>query len=217
MGKISVISTLVLVLSISLPAQDRERSEHWQQRNSQFNTELSSVPLNAVVFLGNSITEGFDLPTAFPGQNVINRGIIGDHLDGVIERLDNSALALKPKKIFLLMGINDIGDRRDDDYIMKMYSLLLDTLQSQLPDTEIYVHSILPTSPRWKNCPPDQIKRINACLALEALKRELVYVNLYPYFLRGMNYINMDLSRDGLHPNQAGYELWREKVLPYLK
>lgn len=214
--KILLLVVLSMIGSLLL-AQERERTEHWNMRNELFDKELSSAPQGTVVFLGNSITEGFDLPTAYPGKDYVNRGIIGDHLDGVIQRLGNSAVGLKPQKIFLLIGINDIGDRRDDAYLKKMYTLLLDTLQQELPETQIYIHSLLPTSSRWKNCPPDQIKRINTWLALEALRRNLIYVNLHPHFLDGMNYVNMDLSNDGLHPNAEGYEVWKALILNYLE
>lgn len=210
----------IIVLSIvctSLLAQDRERTEHWHARNSLFEQELDSAPRQTVVFLGNSITEGFDLESAFPGQNYINRGIVGDHLDGLIQRLNNSAVGLDPTMIFLLIGINDIGDRRDDAYIMDMYTVLLDTLQQELPETQIYLHSILPTSARWKNCPPEQIKRINSWLIDETIQRGLVYINLHPIFLGNGEFINPGLSHDGLHPNAEGYEVWRRSILRYLE
>lgn len=170
-----------------------------------------------LVFLGNSITEGFDLEAYFPGHAVANRGIVGDHLDGLIERLENSAVSLEPKKLFLMIGINDIGDRRNDAYLKDMFITLIDTLVISLPDTEIYLHSILPTSPRWKNCPPKQIKRMNGFLAQLSLEKGLTYVNLYPYFLGDMERIDPALARDGIHPNQAGYDIWARKVRTFLE
>ena len=85
-----------------------------------------------MVFLGNSIIEGFDLGFYFPDHQTINRGIVGDHLDGLIERLDNSAVALKPEKLFLMIGINDIGDQRSDEYLKAMFTTLIDTLDSKI-------------------------------------------------------------------------------------
>lgn len=212
------LALLCLLLGVSsLFSQSRERTEHWQTRNQQFNTEMDSIGHPDNVFLGNSITEGFDLETLFPGHELANRGIAGDHLDGLIQRLENSALSLEPEKLFLMIGINDIGDKRSDEYLKSMFITLIDTLVTGLPETEIYLHSILPTSPRWKNCPPDQIKRINNFLALLAKENELVFINLYPDFLGDMKYINPDLARDGLHPNQAGYQIWAEKIQDYLE
>ena len=213
---LKAVIIITLLLGVSL-ARERSRTDHWESRNALFNSELDTVKRGGIVFLGNSITEGFDLPRYFPGQHLINRGIVGDHLDGLIERLGNSAIELEPVKLFLMVGINDIGDKRSDEYLKTMFVTLIDTLQKELPDTEIYLHSILPTSSRWKNCPPDQIKRTNAFLAVLSLKKDLVYINLYPDFLEDLQYINPALTRDGLHPNQAGYEIWAREIRAFLK
>ncbi|MEA1878598.1 MAG: GDSL-type esterase/lipase family protein [Bacteroidota bacterium] len=197
-------------------AQERPRTQHWQARNQLFETELDSISEGKLVFLGNSITEGFDLELYFPQHQTYNRGIVGDHLDGLIERLNNSAVALKPEKLFLMVGINDIGDQRSDEYLKLMFTTLVDTLISELPETQIYLHSILPTSARWKNCPPDQIKRLNSFLTLMTIEKGLVFVNLYPCFLDDTQYLNPELTRDGLHPNKAGYDIWAEKIRSFL-
>ncbi len=214
--KLLIVFILLLVGCTSLFAQSRERTAHWHLRNQQFNAEMDSLGEVDIVFLGNSITAGFDLAHYFPGNRIVNRGIIADHMDGLMERLDNSALNLKPKKLFLMIGINDIGDKRSDEYLKTMFVTLIDTLQEELPETEIYLHSILPTSSRWKNCPPDQIKRINGFLLGLALEKDLVFINLHPSFLGDMQYLNPDLTRDGLHPNQAGYDIWAEKIKTYV-
>ncbi len=202
----------ILLLWGSVFAQERPRTEHWQARNQLFEAELDTASKGSIVFLGNSITEGFDLAFYFPQHSTINRGIVGDHLDGLIQRLNNSASALKPEKLFLMIGINDIGDQRSDEYLKSMFTVLIDTLITELPETKIYLHSILPTTARWKNCPPDQIKRMNDFLTLMAIEKNLVFINLYPYFLIDTQYLNPALTRDGLHPNQAGYDLWAEKI-----
>jgi lysophospholipase L1-like esterase len=208
---------MILLFSGISFSQDRPRTEHWQQRNQLFQRELDTVSTGGVVFLGNSIIEGFDLKFYFPDHQTVNRGIVGDHLDGLIERLDNSAVALKPEKLFLMIGINDIGDQRSDEYLKTMFTTLIDTLIEELPETRIYLHSILPTTSRWKNCPPDQILRLNSFLTFLAIDKGLVFVNLHPSFLDDTQYLNPELTRDGLHPNQAGYALWAEKIRSLLE
>ena len=208
-----ILLILVFLCLNTISAECRERTKHWHLRNNLFNTELDSSPKAAIVFLGNSITEGFKLDEYFPEAQTINRGIVADHIDGLVERLYNSAVGLEPKKIFLMIGINDIGDQRDERYLREILSSLVDTLTSELPETEIYLHSILPTSSRWKNCPPDQIRRINDFLEILALDAGIIYVDLYPLFLdESREYINPKLTKDGLHPNQAGYDIWAEKI-----
>lgn len=207
----------LLITLTSLSALGGERTDHWQKRNFQFEAALDSLGEVDNVFLGNSITEGFDLEQYFPGHETANRGIVGDHLDGLVERLGNSAVGLKPEKLFLMIGINDIGDRRSDDYLQKMFVTLIDTLMRSLPETDIFLHSILPTSPRWKNCPPEQIKRINVFLAQLALDKGIFYVNLYPYYLGDLERIDPSLAKDGIHPNAEGYQIWADKIRHYLK
>jgi len=217
--KLRTVVLVILLLNVSLGlSQNRAHSDHWQSRNKQFNLEMDSLDHVDNVFLGNSITEGFDLEYYFPDHELANRGIVADHIDGLMQRLENSALALKPNNLFLMIGINDIGDRRDDEYLKKMFSVLIDNLTHALPETEIYLHSILPTSPRWKNCPPDQIRRMNLFLERLAKERGLTYVDLHPLFLNESGeFIHPDLTRDGLHLNALGYEIWVDQIRGYLK
>jgi len=86
-----------------------EKTEHWHDRTKLFISDLDSLSKGEIVFLGNSITEGFDLEKYFPDTVPINRGISGDHTDGLIERLEYSIITLEPSKLFILIGINDIG------------------------------------------------------------------------------------------------------------
>jgi len=209
----------IFLLTTSLSAQQRERTPHWQARNKLFEEAKSSVAKNGYVFLGNSITEGFNLEQYFPEWPVVNRGIVGDHIDGFLQRLDNSAIDLKPSRLYLLVGINDIGDRRNDDYLKKMYTILIDTLTILLPKTEFYLHSILPTSARWKNCPPDQIKRMNLFLKTLARKKHITFVDLHPHYIDESGYLKQNLTRDGLHLNSDGYKIWadilkKKRVIP---
>lgn len=211
------ILIIILGYSISGLAQKRVRTEHWKSRNQRFEAELETLSKNQIVFLGNSIIEGFDLETSFPGLPMVNRGIVGDHLDGLLERLENSAIGLRPAKLFVMIGINDIGARRDDDYLKWMFTVLIDSLVMELPDTEIYLHAILPTSARWKNCPPEQIFRINAFLEDLAETRELTFVDLYIRFRDKDNRLKPEYTTDGLHLNQQGYALWAEEISRYLE
>jgi len=218
MKRIALIILSVLVLSVTSFSKTRTRSEHWIARNQQFDHELQTEPKGGVVFLGNSITEGFDLDKYFPGLPVINRGIVADHLDGILVRLENSAVGLKPQKLFLMIGINDIGDRREDVYLREMFSILVDTLTAALPETEIFVHSILPTTERWKNCPPEQIERINDFLEILALDKGIHYVDLHPLFCTpGTQQLNPSLTPDGLHLNDAGYAIWVKEINNYVE
>ena len=136
------------------------QSKHWQSRVNQFSHEIKSTPKGKIVFLGNSITEGFDLTAAFPKTRPINRGIISDHLDGVLDRLDSSVIVLQPSQLFILIGINDIGRGDTDSLINSRYRTLLSRLHLDIESTRTYLVSILPTSVKWSNCPKEKIEQI---------------------------------------------------------
>ena len=85
-------------------------------------------------------------------------------------------------------------------------------------DYDVYLHSILPTSPRWKNCPPELIKSMNVYIERLANKYDLTFVNIYPLFKdENSDYVKDDLVKDGLHPNEAGYKIWADYLKTVIK
>lgn len=56
-----------------------------QQKLSMF--KATPVSNGAIVFVGNSITEGGNWSELFPDKHILNRGIGGDVSDGVLKRL----------------------------------------------------------------------------------------------------------------------------------
>ena len=73
---------------------------------------------HSIVFLGNSLTQNFELSEFFPNHKIKNRGINGDVSAGILNRV-KSITALHPSKIFIEMGINDLGTGVSNDRILK--------------------------------------------------------------------------------------------------
>ncbi len=193
------------------------RSEHWQQRYALFKEELSSVPKNGILFLGDSITEEFPLGTYFPDSPIINRGIGGDSIDGVIARLELSAIQPRPAKLFLMIGINDIGADQSVAYMRQKYIELFSLIQSGLPQTQFYVQSLLPCTEEWSKSMTDQVREINQFLQKICREKSIPFIDLYARFIDPKNYLNEGLSRDGLHINTNGYNLWAQIIGPLLQ
>ena len=201
----------LLVLSILFPsmlAAQHKRTDYWQKRTTLFKNEAETMDTSKVIFLGNSITEGFDLEKFFSGSKPINRGISGDHIDGVIERFDYSVLKLKPSKLFVMIGINDIGAGDSDSLIQLNYEKLLRIVLQSLPNTRIYIQSILPTTAIWANCPVDKIQRTNKFIQDFCSKFGFTWINLYTKFATKDGYLKNDYTIDGLHLNSKGYVYW---------
>lgn len=190
---------------------------HWHERMAIFTEKQDSIKNGSAIFWGNSIIEGFDLKTYFPNMQTVNRGIVSDHIDGMIERMDVCLGDADNVKLFIMIGINDIGAKRSEKEIKYLYRKMINKVVKEY-NYDIYLHSILPTSPRWKNCPPQLIKDMNIYIEKLAKKHKLTFVNIYPLF-KGENsdYAKNELLKDGLHPNDAGYKIWADYLKKIIK
>ena len=188
------------------------RNEHWYKRTTQFKEELKTLEKGGIVFLGNSITEGFDFGKYFEKSKIINRGINSDHIDGLIERLQYSVIDLQPSKLFIMIGINDIGAQDSDSTILNNFDTLLKMITDKLPATNVYIQSILPTTAKWKNCPPEKIVRLNNQIKKYAQLHKFNWVDIYTLFVDENSFLKSELTSDGLHLNKKGYHLWANKL-----
>src|SRR5262245_35668783 len=98
----------------------------WLERRTAWAEHLQQDQ-GALVFLGDSITQGWgdDMRGSFAGVKVANRGISGDTTRGVLIRLEEDVLALKPTGVVLLIGTNDLGEQADPDTIAANLKLIL--------------------------------------------------------------------------------------------
>lgn len=200
-------------------AADRVYSTYYYQRATHF--EKLATSKKDIIFLGNSITDGAEWAELFQNKHVRNRGISGDTTWGVYDRLD-VILQGRPSKIFLLIGINDIGRGRTDEYVVEGVERIIRKIKADSPRTKLYVQSLLPVNPvygkfgghtsQWKRIPG-----INSVLKEVAAREKVTYIDLFSHFADEEGKMNKNLTNDGLHLLGEGYEVWKEVVLPYLK
>jgi len=145
---------------------------------------------------------------------VINRGIAGDITFGVLKRLDDVILR-QPSKLFLLIGINDIGKDIPDAVIADNIRKIIERVQSQSPSTKIYVHSLLPVNPDVKNFPQHYDKQEHILNTNKLIKRvtenaHCIYVNIHDLFKDKQGKLDAKYTFDGLHltPSGDGYQKW---------
>ena len=201
----------LLFMFNSIMAQ-HTRNEHWRERTAIFKEELKTLEKGGIVFLGNSITEGFEFDKYFTKLKIINLGINSDHIDGLIERIQYSVIDLQPSKLFILIGINDIGAQDSDSTILTNYKKLLKIIATNIPDTKVFVHSILPTTAQWKNCPPEKIVRLNHQINELVIQHKFTWIDIYSLFVNKNSFLKSDLTRDGLHLNHKGYLVWANEL-----
>lgn len=150
---------------------------------------------------------------AFGNANIVNRGVNGAETPIMLEHLE-ATLAGRPKKIFFMMGTNDLGTRgmNDPAFVAKSVRTALKRCKNESPETEIYFQSILPCTTNGvkdvKHIPitNDSIKRL--CQEYGA-----TYIDLYDDLT---DIANMKISYDGTHLTMSGYRTWCNKIAQYV-
>jgi lysophospholipase L1-like esterase len=165
------------------------------------------------IFLGNSITAGTDWSKLLNLQQAINRGISGDITFGVLERLQD-IIDGKPKKIFILIGINDISRNIPDSVIINNYKKMISRIRKGSKKTEIYFNTLLPVNAsfeKFKNHygKDDHILHINDEIRKMAAKKVTI-IDLYNQFTDKDKHLRAELTKDGLHLIPEGYKVWAD-------
>lgn len=165
------------------------------------------------VFLGNSITAGGDWGKLLDLPNAKQRGISGDVTFGVLERLQE-VIDGKPKKVFVLIGINDIARNIPDSLILRNYKNIIKRIREGSKKTQIYFYTLLPVNASFQKAKnhygkDEHILYLNSEIRKLAAKNVTI-IDLYPHFLDGENHLRADLTKDGLHLIPAGYQVWAD-------
>ena len=177
--------------------------------SSQF--EVLSGTRAEVVFLGDSITQGGRWSELFPGSGAVNRGIGGDTTADLLARLDQ-VLALQPAKLFVMIGINDLNRGLGPDTATANYQQMFDRIDAALPDTRVFLQSVLPVNDDWAATNNTHIPTLNAALQAQASARGYTYIDLNSAFSGPNGQLRTELSNDGIHLMGKGYALWREQI-----
>lgn len=174
-----------------------------------------------IVFLGNSITAGANWNELLGIPQARNRGISGDISFGVLERLDEVTEG-KPAKIFILIGINDLGQNTPVEVVLNNYKRMIDRIKKASPATKIYFQTLLPinnTFPKLKKNynKLNEIIKVNQELKIIAATEKITLIDLHPHFVDNDGRLKKEITEDGLHLNAKGYQIWKKILLPYLK
>jgi acyl-CoA thioesterase-1 len=192
----------------------QERVRDWPQFNfyREANEQLLAqhVATPPVVFLGDSITYGWDLKAFFPNQPYVNRGIEGQTSAQMLLRFRTDVLALHPRQVVIQAGTNDIEQQMSVEWAIDN----LTSMAELAHDNRIRVVflSVLPvydisTHKRTASHPLADTRRINQWLQLYAGRNGDRYVDCFREMAEPDGRLNPAFSDDGLHPNAAGYKI----------
>lgn len=190
--------------------------EFWQRTVDRYTTDTLTAERGGIVFVGDSITMGFDLSSAFPGAPVINRGIGGERTDHVLQRIDTTIAPLEPRAIFLLIGINDLlFPQLTVDQVAGNHEALVLALRKAAPEANVYVQTVMPVGPRWEQGNPGVVA-LNEKIREAAARSQVELIDLHALFVDETGHLKPDFSTDDIHLSPAGYATWadaiREKV-----
>ncbi len=213
---------IFLLFGFEAQSQEKEKNKYypyWHQKETHFRSLPNEA--NEIIFLGDSITDGCNWSEMFHDLRIKNRGISADITDGVLDRLDE-VVESKPLKIFLMIGVNDLARGKAVDYIVRNIERILDSIQKETPQTEIYVQSLLPVNSVYglaKNHTNKtaEIIAINAALKKMAEDRKLTFVDLHSFLKTESNLLNPEYTNDGLHLTGKGYLVWKSAIEKYLR
>lgn len=166
-----------------------------------------------VVFMGNSITEGWAplFPELFPGKPYIGRGISGQTTPQMLIRFRQDVVALKPAVVVILAGTNDIaGNTGPSTLEMIEDNLASMTEIAKANSIRVVLASVLPVYDYpWKPGlnPAPKIVALNTWIKAYAARAGATYVDFHSAMADERQGMRADLARDGVHPTEAGYRV----------
>jgi acetyl esterase/lipase/lysophospholipase L1-like esterase len=168
---------------------------------------------NRVVFMGNSITEGWIRADSvfFADNPYIDRGISGQTTPQMLLRFRQDVIDLKPAVVVILAGINDIAQNTGVMTLQQTYDNIVSMAElAKTNNIHVVISSVLPALDfPWRPglAPAEKVVELNKMLKSYADKNNIVYVDYFSAMADEKNGLPQSLSRDGVHPNLAGYKI----------
>jgi lysophospholipase L1-like esterase len=233
--KISVLACLLL-LSVSADAQNtaliptpRDFPTNWISRHEGYVAEAKKGGIE-ILFLGDSITDGWRWGNGgtkiwaqtFAPRHAANFGIGWDRIQNVLWRVENGELEnISPKVVVLLIGTNNSGNedngkpRNTTPEIIAGVSNLVRRIQFHLPQTKIILFGIFP---RGEKSDPirEQVKAVNVGLSQLDDGSKIKFLDIGEKFLAPDGTLPRAMFPDLLHPNESGYQIWADALVPAL-
>lgn len=214
---------IILLFALALPLLVAGQQRDWANYGRYAGTNASLTTAPAVVFMGNSITEGWgrNRPEFFAENNFACRGISGQVSAQMLCRFRADAINLRPKAVVILAGTNDIAGNNGPienehiaENIVSMAELALAAgirpiLCSVLPAAKY------PWRPEIESV-PEKIADLNARLQQYAAERGLTWVDYYSAMDAGDGSMRSEYTKDGVHPTPEGYAVMEGVIRPVL-
>ena len=198
------------------PAAARPKDFAGLRRYREANAKLSAPAPgeNRIVFFGDSITEAWHRyhQEFFIGRPYFDRGISGQTTSQMVIRFRPDVIALKPKVVVILAGINDVAGNSGPATLEDIEGNLTSIVElAQANGIRVVLSSILPADrlpwrPELPN-PTEKVLALNAWIKDYAAKNGCVYLDYFSAMVDEQNAMKKELQEDAVHPNRAGYDV----------
>lgn len=202
---------MIIMNQISI-AQNNDWANLSKYKDDNLKLGFSVPGENRVVFMGNSITEGWGniLPEFFKGKSYINRGISGQTTPQMLVRFRADVVNLKPKLVVILAGTNDIAGNTGPSTLEMIEDNIASMVEiSRSNNIKVILCSVLPAYDYpWKSGlnPAPKIISLNKWIKEYSELNNIIYVDYYTPLVDKRNGLKREYSDDGVHPNKVGYQ-----------
>ncbi|WP_339793358.1 SGNH/GDSL hydrolase family protein [uncultured Imperialibacter sp.] len=207
----ALLLTIIMLFSSQAFAQDWPNFAKYREQNAALAPPAKGE--NRIVFMGNSITEGWSKvnPEFFEGKPYVNRGISGQTTPQMLVRFRADVIDLKPAAVIILAGTNDIAGNTGPSTL----EMIADNIYSMAElaranGIKVVLSSTLPAYDYpWKPGmePAPKIVALNKMIKAYADKNKIVYVDYFTAMADDRDGLPTELAKDGVHPTKAGYNV----------
>lgn len=219
-------ATTIIVLvagacaSTPAPAGDAGEPSQWEDEIRAYEAADRMQPPvpGGVVFVGSSSIRMWEsLQDDFEGIDVVNRGFGGSQMSDALHFADRIILPYRPEMVVVYAGDNDLWAGETPQTVFEEFQALVERIQSELPETRVAFIAVKPSTARWRIA--DLIRQTNDLVESYAEQHPLVeYIDVFTPMLADDGSPRAELFiEDGLHLNEAGYELWESVVEPVVR
>lgn len=212
---------LTMIFSEILVAQDWPNLGRFRDANEALGAPKKDE--QRVVFIGNSITEGWLNADAgfFTKNNLINRGIGGQTTPQMVLRFRQDVIDLKPVAVVILAGINDIAGNTGPSTLKMIEDNFKNMVQLAMQNgIHVILCTLLPSNKiPWRNNinPSDMITELNKWIKDYAALHSLNVADYYSLLVDEQNGLPEKYSADGVHVNKDAYQIMEQAILPIIE
>ena len=181
------------------------------------NKRTSTIDDN-FVFLGDSITNGYNLDEYYPEYPTVKSGVNGYKTQDILNNMNKMVYIYNPSKVFLLIGINDIHAGKSKEYIINNIEKIIDNIKENRKNAKIYVESIYPVNSKIRsNSKNDFTIEVNKEIKKLFKEKNIVYINIHDLLIDNNGDLKKKYTTDGLHLSEDGYKVVTKEIKKYLK